>query len=307
MQSVAEQWWPARSFFSNFDAFFLKPISTHVRKKKKKRKSLKLQSETNYDRLLTPPSITGEAGKRGDITTWGWECGSGRMLDPKARFNTNTSSSPPHGKGLFSQYQLSLQTLLWRSGSMVGVPSQSRSSTTMCMLKIPHDGRHTVVWATKTLHKLVGIGRATLAAAVALPRQGNQNFPQEINYVLKREKKNRPGPVYTQIQIRVHFFFLYIYFTNVTVFPGAALGESQPTLWHIKSVLRTNTDTLQQKYKPCFEPPVKSSLCLNSQGPTHVAYKIGSEDKHWYFAAEIQALLWTACRHCVWIAKGRRM
>lgn len=43
---------------------------------------------------------------------------------------------------------------------------------------------------------LVGIGRATLAAAVALPRQGNQNFP-EINYVLKREKKNTDLDLFT--------------------------------------------------------------------------------------------------------------
>ena len=44
---------------------------------------------------------------------------------------------------------------------------------------------------TKIPHRLLETGSAALAAAVALPRQGDPNFPQWINEVLKKIYKKR--------------------------------------------------------------------------------------------------------------------
>ena len=54
----------------------------------------------------------------------------------------------------------------------------------MRTLKTPSSGNHTFVWTHENTARTVGMGSAALAAAEALPRKGNLNFPQGVNEVL---------------------------------------------------------------------------------------------------------------------------
>ena len=69
-------------------------------------------------------------------------------------------------QGIFSQGQLSVQTLL--HGLRRGV--QSHVSTSVLTLEIPETGSRTIVWTHKnTAHTPVGMGSAALAAALPYP------------------------------------------------------------------------------------------------------------------------------------------
>ena len=61
----------------------------------------------------------------------------------KARRNANANSSSPGREGDFSPSQIPVQTVLRCPYSPC---VQSRASTSVCTLKIPNTGSHTVVW-----------------------------------------------------------------------------------------------------------------------------------------------------------------
>ena len=76
------------------------------------------------------------------------ECSVGRASDWEARCNTDVGSSvhPWCGKGFLSQSQLSVQALLCCSHNLF---VSLHASTSVCMLKIPNIGCHTIVWTHK--------------------------------------------------------------------------------------------------------------------------------------------------------------
>ena len=81
------------------------------------------------------------------------------------------------GKGILSQSQLSVQTLLWclykplRARINICVHVEKKSQT---MAATPLFGH------PKILHTMARMGSAALVAAVALPRSGDPNFPRGI-------------------------------------------------------------------------------------------------------------------------------
>ena len=66
---------------------------------------------------------------------------AGRASDWKVRRNTDMGLSPRCGNGSFSQSQLSLQTLL---PCLYSLCVKLHASTSVCMLKIPNVGSHTI-------------------------------------------------------------------------------------------------------------------------------------------------------------------
>ena len=88
----------------------------------------------------------------------------------KPRRSTDAGSSPWCGKGFFSQSQLSVQTLLRCPYSPC---VQSRGSTSVCTLKIPHTGSHTIVWTHENTALVATVplpGRATrISSTVPFP------------------------------------------------------------------------------------------------------------------------------------------
>ena len=73
--------------------------------------------------------------------------------------------SPQCGKGLFSQSQLPVQTLLQCPFSP---RVQSCASTARCMLKIQNTGSYTIIWTNENTAQTVGVGATVLAAAQSL-------------------------------------------------------------------------------------------------------------------------------------------
>ena len=63
-------------------------------------------------------------------------------------------------------------------GVRIAPSPQSLASGTVATLQIPNIGSQTVAWTPEANARTVGLGRAALAAAaVALPRHGDPNFP----------------------------------------------------------------------------------------------------------------------------------
>ena len=73
--------------------------------------------------------------------------------------------SPQCGKGLFSQSQLPVQTLLQCPFSP---RVQSCASTARCMLKLQNTGSYTIIWTNENTAQPVGVGATVLAAAQSL-------------------------------------------------------------------------------------------------------------------------------------------
>ena len=98
--------------------------------------------------------------------------------------NTDAGSSPQCRKGFVSQSQLPVRTLLRCSYSP---RVQSHASTSVRALKTP---KHWQLWLghTKTLHTLIGMGSAALAAAVPYPGK----FPARDKEILKKYPQKPP-------------------------------------------------------------------------------------------------------------------
>ena len=115
-------------------------------------------------------------------TKRGQDSSANKTSDRKARRSTDAGSFPQCGKGFFfSQSQLSPQTLSWYS---YRPRAQSHASASACTLRISSTVSHIPSFGhAKILYTLVGVGSASLAAAVAFPRSGDQNFLQGIKLV----------------------------------------------------------------------------------------------------------------------------
>ena len=100
--------------------------------------------------MIPPSPRLPETSTPSSKTAWtGGNCSVGRASNWKARHNNDAGLSPWCSDGFFSQGRPQVQTLLW---CLFNPRVQLHASTSVCRVKIPNTGSHTIVWTHEMWH-----------------------------------------------------------------------------------------------------------------------------------------------------------